>query len=418
MTKLGKAAVTAVSVACLSGCLFLANPFNPVVEKQQVYENTVAYTEYLQNRSSIVYASADHVDVSENREVAGFAALVSGDLDIHAVNIQNDTASAGVAAVMAGSSARVTVQPANTRIEEKKLVLTAKVDNSLNIRQKPDEKSKVVGKLFRGCTAEVIKEKASWYKIQSGEVTGWVSSQYALTGEAAEKYLKKIEPSVAEITATTLNLRKKASTDGDVVAVLNQGTRYMVIDAGKEWVHIRYTTELEGYVSAEYADVSKEPGVAVSARILDIYKERAAKKEAERKAAEEKKRAEASESSGSSTSASSDEVTLLAALLQHEAGTNYNNCLAVANVVLNRVHSSSYPNTIRGVIYQRGQFSGVNRGALNRFLPNPSSTCYQAARDALAGHNNIGSRKEFRAVWATNPSAHRNAVVIGDNCFF
>lgn len=430
MTKLGKAAVTAMSVACLSGCLFLANPFSPVVEEQQVYENTVAHAGYLQNQSHIVYASAGHVDVNENREVAGFAALISGELEMESVQVQSSRVSAGMAAIMPDLSAAETTQQAAATVEKEKVVLTAKVDNSLNIRRKPDENSKVVGKLFRGCSAEVIKEKDSWYKIRSGKVTGWVSSKYAVTGEKAEKYLDKVDPSVAEVTATTLNLRKKASTDGDVVAVLNEGTRYMVIDTGKEWVHIRYTSELDGYVSAEYVDVSEEPGVAVSAKILDIYKERAAKKEAEREAARKAKEAEearkkaeqqssgSSSSSGSSTSADSDEVTLLAALCQHEAGTNYSNCLAVANVVLNRVHSSSYPDSIRGVIFQRGQFSGVNRGALNRFLPNPSSTCYQAARDALAGNNNIGSRKQFRAVWATNPSAHSNSVVIGDNCFF
>ena len=126
-----------------------------------------------------------------------------------------------------------------------------------------------------------------------------------------------------------------------------------------------------------------------------------------------------SSSGGSSYSAASDDVTLLAALCQYEAGTNYDNCLAVANVVLNRVRSSSYPNSIRGVIYQSGQFGTVTSGALNRFLSaGPSSTCVSAAKAALSGSNNIGSRVQFRAIWATDPSSHSNSVVIGDNCFF
>ena len=152
-----------------------------------------------------------------------------------------------------------------------------------------------------------------------------------------------------------------------------------------------------------------------------------------REAAEAKAKAAAAQSSGSSSksssgnsssdrgssySAASDDVTLLAALCQYEAGTNYENCLAVANVVLNRVHSSSYPNSIRGVIYQSGQFGTVTSGALNRFLSGPSSTCIKAAKAALAGSNNIGGRLQFRAVWATDPSSHSNSVVIGDNCFF
>ena len=214
----------------------------------------------------------------------------------------------------------------------------------------------------------------------------------------------------------------------------------MVLGRNKEWVKIRYTTNLIGYVSAEYVKINSGAGTAVSIETLEEYVKLAEEKEAERQAAREAAEAAAREaaeakaassqssssssskssssSQGSSYSAASDDVTLLAALCQYEAGTNYDNCLAVANVVLNRVRSSSYPNSIRGVIYQSGQFGTVTSGALNRLLSGPSSTCIKAAKAALAGNNNIGGRLQFRAVWATDPSSHSNSVVIGDNCFF
>lgn len=420
MTKLGKAAVKAAAITCLAGCFFLANPYGSVVNEQQSYEMSIA------NAGSILEVgtlerntSKDSVNLNGNREVAGLAAIISGELELNETTTQN------------------TAKTESTKAEaakEEKVILTAKVDNSLNIRKKPDENADVVGKLFRGCTGEVISEKGDWYKISSGDVTGWVNKEYVLTGEKAEQYLEEVKPSVATVTAKSLNLRAKADTDADVVSVLKKGSKFMVLSEGKEWVKVRYTTNLEGYVSAEYVKITEGAGEAVSLETLEKYVELAEEKEAEREAAEAVAAAKAAASQSSSSSKSSsgtstekrssysagtDDVTLLAALCQYEAGTNYENCLAVANVVLNRVRSSSYPNTIRGVIYQKGQFGTVTSGALNRFLSSgPNSTCVKAAKAALAGSNNIGSRVQFRAVWATDPSSHSNSVVIGDNCFF
>lgn len=420
MTKLGKAAVKAAAITCLAGCFFLANPYGSVVNEQQSYEMSIA------NAGSILEVgtlerntSKDSVNLNGNREVAGLAAIISGELELNETTTQN------------------TAKTESTKAEaakEEKVILTAKVDNSLNIRKKPDENADVVGKLFRGCTGEVISEKGDWYKISSGDITGWVNKEYVLTGEKAEQYLEEVKPSVATVTAKSLNLRAKADTDADVVSVLKKGSKFMVLSEGKEWVKVRYTTNLEGYVSAEYVKITEGAGEAVSLETLEKYVELAEEKEAEREAAEAAAAAKAAASQSSSSSKSSsgtstekrssysagtDDVTLLAALCQYEAGTNYENCLAVANVVLNRVRSSSYPNTIHGVIYQRGQFGTVTSGALNRFLSSgPNSTCVKAAKAALAGSNNIGSRVQFRAVWATDPSSHSNSVVIGDNCFF
>lgn len=442
MTKLGKAAATAVAVTCLSGCFFLNNPFGSTVTEQRDYKMDISYANSVLQVSTLERAASDDsVNLNGNREVAGLAAIMSGDLEFN--GMKAETTDDKTAETTETAKTTETVKTAETA-EEEKIILTANVENCLNIRKKPDEKSDVVGKLFRGCNAEVTGEKGNWYKISSGKVKGWVSKDYVLTGDKAGKLLKKVNPSVATVTAKSLNLRAKASTDSDVVSVLKKNTSYMVLSKGKEWVKVRYTTNLEGYVSAEYVKIKKGPGKAVSLKTLESYvklaeekeAEREAKREAERLAAEEAEREAAAEknsvsekssrsssrrssSKRSATSAGTDDVTLLAALCQYEAGTNYENCLAVANVVLNRVHSSSYPGTIRGVIYQRGQFGTVTSGALNGILANgPSSTCVKAARAALAGNNNIGSRVQFRAVWATDPSAHSNSVVIGDNCFF
>lgn len=79
---------------------------------------------------------------------------------------------------------------------------------------------------------------------------------------------------------------------------------------------------------------------------------------------------------------------LLAKLVYAEArGETYKGQVAVAAVVLNRVRSSSFPNTISGVIYQTNAFTCVNNGSINN---TPDSSCIRAARDAMNGWDPTG----------------------------
>jgi len=88
-------------------------------------------------------------------------------------------------------------------------------------------------------------------------------------------------------------------------------------------------------------------------------------------------------SSGGAATGSSNDEYLLARLIYGEArGEPYTGQVAVAAVVLNRVRSSSFPNTISGVIYQAGAFTAVSDGQINL---TPNSTAMRAARDALNG---------------------------------
>lgn len=78
-----------------------------------------------------------------------------------------------------------------------------------------------------------------------------------------------------------------------------------------------------------------------------------------------------------------EEIELLAKIINAEAGNQpYEGMLAVGNVVLNRVESDGFPDTIRGVIYQKGQFQPVSNGAINK---PPSEEAIQAAKAVLEG---------------------------------
>ena len=108
-----------------------------------------------------------------------------------------------------------------------------------------------------------------------------------------------------------------------------------------------------------------------------------------------------SNSSSSSSTSNSSNVNLLARLIYGEArGEPYTGQVAVGAVVMNRVKSSSFPNTISGVIYQSGAFDAVRDGQINL---SPNSTAIKAAQDALNGWD-----PSYGAVYYFNPSTATN----------
>ena len=105
--------------------------------------------------------------------------------------------------------------------------------------------------------------------------------------------------------------------------------------------------------------------------------------------------------SGGSNTGNTNDVNLLSRLIYGESrGEPYTGQVAVAAVVLNRVKSSSFPNTIAGVIYQTGAFDVVRDGQINL---SPDSTAKKAAQDALNGWD-----PSYGAIYYFNPNTATN----------
>ena len=108
-----------------------------------------------------------------------------------------------------------------------------------------------------------------------------------------------------------------------------------------------------------------------------------------------------SSSSSSSSNVSSSNLNLLSRVVYGEArGESYTGQVAVAAVVLNRVKSSSFPNTISGVVYQSGAFDCVSDGQINL---TPNETARKAAQDALNGWD-----PTYGAIYYFNPATATN----------
>ncbi|MCQ2454562.1 MAG: spore cortex-lytic enzyme [Clostridia bacterium] len=110
--------------------------------------------------------------------------------------------------------------------------------------------------------------------------------------------------------------------------------------------------------------------------------------------------------SSSGNSSSSSDYTLLARLISAEArGESYLGQVAVGAVVLNRVEHPSFPDTVSGVIYQKGAFSCLNDG---QFYKPVADSAYRAARDALNGVDPSGG-----AIYYYNPAKSTNKWILG-----
>ena len=291
----------------------------------------------------------------------------------------------------------------------------ADVEDFLCIRAKGDADAEVVGKLYPTSVATVAKQGKNWTKITSGDVKGYVKTEYLLFGSDAYANAKKVCKKYAHVQTDGLRIRSKANENAQVISVADKKDRLLLnkkADKKNGWVAVTVKAG-NGYVSADYVKVKLGTTDAVS--IAEEIAAQKAKEAAERAAAVTAAASAPAATQHAATSASVDDTTLLAAIIQCEAGSEcYEGKVAVGAVVLNRVRSGSYANSISGVIYQSGQFGPASNGSLARVLAsgNISSSCRQAAADALAGADPTGGKLSFHR------ANGRDGVVIGNHVFF
>ena len=267
----------------------------------------------------------------------------------------------------------------------------------VNIRKKASTDSTVLGKLYRNSAATILKKKADWYYVESGSVKGYVKKEFIKTGIPDDVLVKKYGTLSASVAVDGLNVRTEPSTEAKKVTVIYMNEIYPILKHKGDWLQLKITDENKtGYVKEEFADLLVEFKEAVS-------------KEEEQKlaqlAAEEKAKKETQIQYNGGVNYSAEDLRLLTCLIHSEAGTqSYEGKLAVANIVLNRVKSPKYANSIKSVIYQAGQFSVASSGSLQKQLNNYENyysssqlMSKKAAKDALEGANNIGKRLYFHS---------------------
>lgn len=146
----------------------------------------------------------------------------------------------------------------------------AKVTGYLNIRKDPDGAANVVGTLSDGSACEILETLDGWVKISSGEVEGYASSEYILTGDEAKEVAKDLVKERAYITADNLNIRETPSTDGQIVGKCLQGELHEIVGEENGWYKIS-----GGYISADYAEkrfcMNEANKLDMKAMVLNFY---------------------------------------------------------------------------------------------------------------------------------------------------
>ena len=160
--------------------------------------------------------------------------------------------------------------------------------------------------------------------------------------------------------------------------------------AGTDWGVSQEVIDVQSGMIENVKIAAAEAKIAYEAKLEE---ERRAAEEAERIAREKAEAEAAAAAQAEAAAAQQAEKELLASLIFCEAGNQpYEGQVAVGAVVMNRINSSFYPDTMEEVIYQSGQFSPAMSGWLDRVRANQGYTeaAMQAAEDALAGSNPIG----------------------------
>ncbi len=301
----------------------------------------------------------------------------------------------------------------------------ANVEEAVNIRAEATEDSDIVGKLYKECAGRILERGSGWTRIETGKVTGWIKNDYLLFGADAKRLADSAVQKVATSKTSCLRVRKEASQDAGIYDLLAEGDTIEVVDDLGDWVSVEFSDGTIGYVSSEYVDI--EDWIGKGETIESIR----AKEEAEKKAKEAAKKSSTSKSSSKQKSsdtsseeatvasnlsaASYDDVTLLASLIQCESGNEcFEGQVAVGNVVMNRLRTGRFGNSLYSVIYAKSQFSPAGSGKVAQVCAQgPKSTCVQAAQAALAGQNYVGTATKFRPV-----SSGYQGQVIGNHVFW
>lgn len=260
------------------------------------------------------------------------------------------------------------------------------VNDALNVRADANVDADRVGLMYKGCGGTALERRDGWTKIQSGDLIGWAKDEYLLYGEDAQALALDIGMEIATVDASALRVRKEPSLTSGTYGTADSGDIFEVVEkVDEEWYCVDYEGK-DGYVSAQYVTVEL---LVDEGETNEEIKEREAQEAAEK--------AKLTYNAGA-FAATADETRMLAALIQCEAGGEvYEGQLAVGAVVMNRVRSNAFPNTIAEVICASGQFTPALNGRLEEVYNGTiKDSCLQAAEEAIAGNTNVGEAKYFR----------------------
>lgn len=408
--KLGKKEIESIMILLLLVSMLTTSIMNPVNAKKKVVSiptqsTTAGVNSAMQiDKNLFEHASIDDMDVAHVTSTLEDSTKVDQEVN----NLLNEKTEIFVPSPWA-------------------IRVIANIEGTLNVRDTPVETGNIVGKMAKGNVGTIIENTGTWYKIQSGNVIGYVLGAYCLTGQAASDYANAVGVTYAIALSDGLRVRTAPDATASIATTVNINAQLKVDMATvpvEGWTAVLYNGKV-AYVASAYVAVQE---ILSTALTIDEYNAILKAAEEAKKAAAAEKAAQAAKAAARTAQATNltlvnkgavtvsvDDETLLAAIIYCEAGNqSYEGKLAVGSVVMNRVRSGRYPSSISAVIYQGGQFTPAYSGALARALARGiSSSCRQAAQEALAGVDNVNGAMYFKKA-----SSGKSGLVIGAHVFY
>ena len=272
---------------------------------------------------------------------------------------------------------------------------------TVNLRAGPGTSYEVLGEYERYDTLLVTGTCEEWYRVKLDGLRGYMLKEYVAMGDVPEPTpaytVEELDEYVdGYVNAKTINLRAGPGTGYEVLGEYERYDTLLVTGKCEEWYRVKLDG-LRGYMLKEYVTIGKvkeaestpapTPTPEASIPVVETP-------------------------TPSASISQADELYLVAQVVQKEG--DMESYLAVANVIYNRLHSSSFPNTIQEVIYQKNQFSTSN-------LKTPSTAAMAAVQQIFVDGNLILPAEVMyfhAASRGTDRSGYTYYATYGGNVFF
>lgn len=193
--------------------------------------------------------------------------LISGGIQVYLNGIGGQGALGQGSTVMAVARAAAMVSATGRSLEETAEneyadLALANVSNYVNVRSQANTDSSIVGKIYDGAVAQILEiadgEDGQWFKVVSGNVEGYIKSEFFLYGDAAAEAIDDYVTKYAVVLADRLNVREEPDIESRRIGFIDNGERVKLLESGNEWLRVQYTDNQTGYVAAEYITVVEE----------------------------------------------------------------------------------------------------------------------------------------------------------------
>ena len=274
--------------------------------------------------------------------------------------------------------------------------------DGVNLFSSPDAAADVLNTADNGSEYTIISEEGDWYQVQMDDATTayvpaedvqeTIITERAISLQAQESgasYIYTDSTAAGDVSDST------EVTDWNASYTEDYSTGDTYTDSTQEDAPYTENTYSEGtYTNYAYTEEQMTGNTGNDTGYTQPETETPA---AGPEAGDVSDTPDSAQTEETVTTANADDLNLLAAIIYCEAGNqSREGKVAVGAVVLNRVASSSFPNSIHDVVYQSGQFTPASSGALAGALASGvPGTCIEAAQAALNGENPVGGALYF-----------------------